>query len=188
MLDIIFAVSVLAAVIFFGALISVGNEHQRQAIDGLREQAVRWAEADLRLKRIHVLHTLRVESPKEWLDAVITKLLGSSPALLSISPWHQNELKAIVGVCKDGRRIVVSPVQPANFIKALKVKSHSRLQKSEVGPLGDHPRRVPVHELNIVTAGEFFDLEATSAWQKATGNRLEIERLYLFEVPPVRAK
>jgi hypothetical protein len=188
MLDTIFAVSVLAAVIFFGALISVGNEHQRQAIDSLREQTIHWAEADLRLKRIHVLHTQWVESPKEWLDRVLTRLLGASPVLLSISPWHQNEVKAIVGVCKDGRHMVVTPVQPARFIKALTAKPRSRLQKAEVGLLGDHPRRVPVHELNIVTAGEFFDLEAATAWQKAMGSRLEIERLYLFEVPPVRGK
>ena len=39
MLDILFALAVLAAVIIFGALISMGNERQRRAIDGLREQA-----------------------------------------------------------------------------------------------------------------------------------------------------
>jgi hypothetical protein len=119
---------------------------------------------------------------------VITRLLRASPAILSISPWQQNGAKAILGVCKDGRRMVVTPMQPARFVKALAVKSHSRLQKAEVGLLGDHPRRVPVHELNIVTAGEFFDLEAAAAWQKAMGSRLEIERLYLFEIPPVRGK
>ena len=51
MIDTIFAILVLGAVIFFGALLSIGNERQRKAIDGIREQASYWAEQDLRLKR-----------------------------------------------------------------------------------------------------------------------------------------
>jgi len=41
---------------------------------------------------------------------------------------------------------------------------------------------VPVYELSVVTAGVFFDLEAQNAWQQVTGETLEAERLYLFEV------
>lgn len=46
---------VIAAVLFFGALISLGNERQRQATDALRERATRWAEQDLRLKRARAM-------------------------------------------------------------------------------------------------------------------------------------
>ncbi len=188
MVDIVFAISVIAAVIFFGALISVGNERQRKAIDGLREQTVRWAEADLRMKRAHAFHTMPVESPEDWLDKVITHLFGASPALLSVSAWQRNGMEAIVGVCVDGRRMVVTPAKPDRFLKAIAIKPAGRLRKAEVNLLGDHPRRVPVHELSIITAGEFFDLEAATVWQEVVGDRLEIERLYLFEVPPMRAK
>lgn len=42
-MEIILAIVVAAAVVFFGALISMGNERQRRAIDELREQVVMWA-------------------------------------------------------------------------------------------------------------------------------------------------
>jgi len=186
MLDIVFAVSVLAAVILFGALISMGNERQRKAIDGLREQAVRWSEADLRLKRVRALHSFRSQEPMEWLDGVATRLFGISPTLTSLTTWKQNDIQAMLGLCQDGRHLVVTPIHPERFIKAISQRPRSRLQKAEVGILGDHPRRVPVYEMNIVTAGEFFDTEATICWEKVTGNRLEIERLFLFDVPLIR--
>jgi hypothetical protein len=43
MSDFVSLFMVIAAVLFFGALISVGNERQRKAIDGIREQASFWA-------------------------------------------------------------------------------------------------------------------------------------------------
>lgn len=186
MLDIVFAVSILAAVIFFGALISVGNERQRKAIDGLREQAIRWSEADLRLKRVRALHTFHTQAPLEWLEGITTRLIGLPPLLASLSPWQSNYAQALVGLCQDGRHLVVTPMLPNRFIKAISQKPRSRLLKAEVGILGDHPKRIPVYELNIVNAGEFFDLEASTVWEKVTSGRLEIERLYLFEVPPMR--
>ena len=45
-------------------------------------------------------------------------------------------------------------------------------------------QRVPTHEMNIVTCGPFFDLEAKLAWQQVCGAPLDAERLYMFEVPP----
>ena len=50
-MDAVLAIFVLGAVIFFGALISAGNERQRKALDGIREQTALWAMQDLRLKR-----------------------------------------------------------------------------------------------------------------------------------------
>jgi hypothetical protein len=186
MLDVVFALSVLAAVIFFGALISIGNERQRKAIDGIREQASRWAEQDLRLKRSRLMREVRVADPRQWLAGMVSRLLGPFPDLLALNPWEENDLQAIVVPCADGRKLVVTPVQPARFIKAVKVNGRGRLQKAEVSLLGDRPKRVPVHEMNIVTCGPFFDLEAKLAWKQVTGNALDAERLYLFEVPPVR--
>ena len=51
MTDLFLAVVVIGAVIAFGALISVGNERQRQAIDALHQAYKQWAVQDLRLKR-----------------------------------------------------------------------------------------------------------------------------------------
>ena len=185
MLDVLFALFVLVAVIFFGALISVGNERQRKAIDGIREQASHWAEQDLRLKRARAMREVRVPDARQWLNGVTARLLGTSPQLLAMNPWEGNNLKAIVCPCEDGRKLVMTPVPPAKFAKAVRVNGRSRLAKAEVGLLGDCPQRVPVHEMNIVTCGPFFDLEAKLAWQQVCGSPLEAERLYLFEVPAV---
>jgi len=187
MLDVLFALSVLAAVIFFGALISVGNERQRKAIDGIREQASFWAEQDLRLKRARAMRDVRVPDARQWLNGVTARLLGNSPQVLALNPWEENGLKAVLCPCQDGRKLVMTPVPPAQFVKAVQVKGRSRLAKAEVGLLGDRPARVPVHEMNIVTCGPFFDLEAKLAWHSVMGAPLDAERLYLFEVPPARS-
>ncbi len=49
--DLILAIIVIGAVIAFGALVSVGNERQRRAIDALHHAYKQWALQDLRLKR-----------------------------------------------------------------------------------------------------------------------------------------
>lgn len=188
MLDVLFALSVLAAVIFFGALISVGNERQRRAIDGIREQASFWAEQDLRLKRARAMRDVRVADARVWLNGVTARILGTSPQVLSLNPWQANGLKAVVCPCQDGRKLVLTPIPPDQFVKGVQIKGSSRLAKAEVGLLGDHPKRVPVHDMNIVTCGPFFDLEAKLAWQQVCGNPLDAERLYLFEVPSVRSR
>jgi len=184
MLDVIFTVSVLAAVILFGALISIGNERQRKAIDGIREQAAHWAEQDLRLKRARAMREVSVPDARQWLGGVATRLLGTSHQLLALNPWEQNGLRAVVCPCEDGRKLVMTPIPPAQFVKAVRVNRRSRLAKAEVGLLGDRPKKVSVYEMNIVTCGPFFDLEAKLAWQQVCGSPLDAERLYLFEVPP----
>lgn len=62
-MEIILAIVVGAAVIFFGALISIGNERQRRAIDALREQTVLWAMQDLRIKRERLAREVRIDDP-----------------------------------------------------------------------------------------------------------------------------
>jgi hypothetical protein len=119
---------------------------------------------------------------------VASRLLGTSPHVLALNPWEEAGLKALVCPCQDGRKLVVTPVPPGQFIQALKVRSRSRLARAEVGLLGDRPGRVPVHEMNIVTCGPFFDLEARLAWQQTTGSTLDAERLYLFEVAAVEKR
>ena len=185
MFDIIFTVSVLAAVILFGALISVGNERQRKAIDGIREQAAHWAEQDLHLKRARAMREVSIPDARQWLGGVTTRLLGTSHPLLTLNLWEQKGLRALVCPCEDGFKLVLTPIPPTQFVKAVRVNRRSRLAKAEVGLLGDRPQRVPVHEMNIVTCGPFFDLEAKLAWQQVCGAPLDAERLYLFEVPPV---
>ena len=183
MFETIMFLSVLGAVLFFGALISIGNERQRKAINGIREQAARWAETDIRLKR--AMRDVRVPDARQWLVGVAGKVLGSSPQILALNPWEENGLKAIVCPCEDGRKLVLTPELPSRFVKGVQPKGGNRLSKADVSLLGDRPKRAPVFEMNIVTCGPFFDLEARQVWQGVTGSRMEFDRLYLFEVPKV---
>ena len=186
MLDFVYVLTILAAVSLFGGLISIGNERQRKAIDGLREQAVRWAEADLRLKRARAMRDVQVTDPRAWLEGVVSHLLGVPAQIVQLTPWAENGLNAILAPCADGRNLVLTSSLPSAFVKASRVRGSRRLRNAEVGILGLHPGHVPVHEMNIVTCGTFFDLEAKLAWLQVTDSPLDSERLYLFEVPPAR--
>ena len=81
MTDAIFATLVLGAVIFFGALISVGNERQRKAIDALREEAEKWAMQDLRLKRGQIAKDIQIPNPLVWLANAAAKASGQAVSL-----------------------------------------------------------------------------------------------------------
>ena len=65
--DLFLATMVVGAIIAFGALLSVGNERQRRAIDKLHQAYKQWAVQDLRLKRGVASTQTRVEDLTAWL-------------------------------------------------------------------------------------------------------------------------
>ena len=182
-IDTLLAGSVFLAVILMGALISIGNERQRKALDRIREQVEAWSEEDIRIKREKLARQIQISDPKSWLEQVASAALGSAARLVTITPWQKNGATAVIGLCQDGRRLVFSPMPRKRFLELLKVKSKGALSSVEVGLLGDHPQRVPASELSIVNAGMFFDIEAGQAWQMLTGEPLPAPRLMMYEVP-----
>ena len=86
-MDAILAILVLGAVIFFGALISAGNERQRKALDGIREQTALWAMQDLRLKREKLARDVKVDDPIAWLNQVVAKVYATSCRPSSATGW-----------------------------------------------------------------------------------------------------
>jgi len=192
MLDTILAFVVLFAVLLFGALMVAGNERQRKAIDGLNISYSRWAEHDLMIKRAAAAKTVRVEDPKAWLDNIATQVFGLSPKTTTLSPWDAGEAKAMVAICPDGRKLVVTPILPVSFLKMITVRKRkgaaAAIARTTVGILGSRPGKVPCYELNIISAGTFFDVEAGQAWEKLFNEKLGVDRLYMFVVPPERAQ
>lgn len=177
------AIAVLFAILLLGALISAGNERQRKAIDGLREQAESWAEQDIRIKREKLARQLAVPDPLAWLEKVSAAALGSSAKLITVTSWQKEGLTAIVGLCQDGRRLVLSPLPRQRLLSNLKVKSKGALAGMQTTLLGDHPERAPHYELSIVSSGMFFDLEAAQVWLTLTGETLPAQRLTMYEIP-----
>ena len=171
-MEILLAIVVASAVIFFGALISVGNERQRRAIDGLREQVVLWAVQDLKIKREHLERNVQVPDPLAWLNKTASKVCGYDLTLQVLEIFE--EPQSLVCTSDDGSiRVVFSPLSPAD-LRRIKGGRHNRLsQITGHNPLLNLPKGVSIYELTVLNAGQLFDLELSLAWRALTGQNLD---------------
>ena len=178
-MEIILAIVVASAVIFFGALISMGNERQRKAIDGLREQVVLWAVQDLKIKREHLAQSVQVPDPVGWLNKTASRVCGYDLKLQVLEIFE--EPQSLVCTSGDGSaRIVFSPLSPAD-IHRIKSGKQNRLSQLTNNLLMFLPRGVEVHELSVLTGGHLFDLELSLAWKALTGRSNDLlERLWIY--------
>jgi len=178
-METVLAIVVVIAVIFFGALISMGNERQRKAIDGLREQTVLWAMQDLRIKHERLAREVRVDDPLGWLNKVATKVCGYNLNLQVVEAFE--EPPALICASGDGGRVVFSPLSPGE-IRQLKRDRHSRLsQYTDRNPLLSLPRGLSAHEISVLNTGIAFDLELQLAWKGLTSQSVEqMERVWMY--------
>lgn len=182
-MEILLAIVVASAVIFFGALISMGNERQKRAIDGLREQVVLWAVQDLKIKREHLARTIDVIDPLGWLNKAASKVCGYNLKLQVFEIFE--EPQALVCISGEGGiKIVFSPLSPVD-VQRLKNSKQSRLsQYTDHNPLLHLSKSIIIHELSVLSEGYLFDLELALAWQALTGNKLESSnRFWMYEYP-----
>lgn len=181
-MEILLAIVVASAAIFFGALISMGNERQRRAIDGLREQVVLWAVQDLKIKRKHLEQTIQVPDPLGWLNKTASKVSGYELKLHILEIFE--EPQSLVCSSGDGSaRVIFSPLSPSD-IRRIKNGKQNRLSQF-VGnqPLLFLPKNVNVYELSILNEGHLFDLELDLVWQSLTGRNLKMaNRLWMYEI------
>ena len=180
-MEIVLAIVVVVAVIFFGALISMGNERQRKAIDELREQTVLWAMQDLRIKRERLVRDVRVNDPLGWLNQVATKVCGCNLNLQVVETFE--EPRALICATGDSSKVVFSPLSPGE-IRSIKRDRRSRLsQFADRNPLLSLPRNAIAYELSVLNGGLLFDLELPIVWNTLTGQKLEkMERIWVYRV------
>ena len=180
-MEIILAIVVASAVIFFGALISMGNERQRKAIDSLREQVVNWAVQDLKIKRKHLEQTVQVPDPLGWLNKATSKICGYDLKLQVLEMFE--EPQSLVCTAGGGSaRVVFSPLSPADLRRIKSGKQNRLSQFAGHNPLLFLPRSVDVHELSVLNGGHLFDLELALAWNALTGQTLELaNQLWMYE-------
>ncbi|GER78869.1 MAG: hypothetical protein HZC39_13355 [Chloroflexi bacterium] len=181
-MEIILALVVAVAVIFFGALISAGNERQRKAIDGLRDQVVMWATQDLRIKREKLARDVRVDDPLGWLNRVATKVCGYDMDLQVVEAFDTPQA-LICGSAEGNSKIILSPHSP-NDIRLIRRDKRSRLsQYAERNPLFSLPRNTTCHELSVLSCGILFDLELPLAWKGLTGQVLgQSDCLWMYRI------
>lgn len=178
-MDVILAILVLGAVIFFGALISAGNERQRKALDGIREQAALWAMQDLRLKREKLEQNVIVDDPVVWLNQVVAKVYGENLNLIISEILDEPQVLVCLG--KGERKLLLSPTSP-NDLRNLTKKHKSKLSSiGNANPLMSLPRSIEKIEISILNAGIFFDLELPIAWKLITGHET-MGNLWLYNL------
>ena len=185
MLEVVLAVSVLAAVVVVGVLISIGNERQRKAIEQLREDLHGWALRDLEIKRETASREIQIVDPLAWLNAAAQKATGVAWDLRAIAKVLDNP-EAIVVTASDGGYLMFSPVQPSQVKKLLK----GPRRRTKTGPLPSEFRmatrgrtKMESYELSALNAGIFFDLEAERVWRMVADRPLNSNRLWLYEFP-----
>lgn len=179
-MEILLAMVVAAAVIFFGALISMGNERQRRAIDMLREQVVLWAVQDLKIKREHLARTVQVPDPLAWLNRIASKVCGYDLNLQVLETFE--EVQSLV--CTSGGdnvKVIFSPFSPVE-IRQIKRRKQNRLhQIIEQNPILHLPKGVSVLELSVLNSGVFFDMELALVWKSLTNYSIKnADRIWVY--------
>ena len=180
-MEIILALVVALSVIFFGALISLGNERQKRAIDGLREQVVLWVRQDISIKRRSLIQDLKFDNPQTWLSQIASKVCGTSLDLAIENTYKEPQA---ISCRQDGGidKFLFSPISPSDIRHLKESKRHRLGQFIEGNPLFSLPKDVRVYELSTLNAGTFFDLEVDRLWFEMTGQTVQSQNhLWMYQ-------
>jgi hypothetical protein len=181
-MEIILAIVVVVAVIFFGALISMGNERQCKAIDGLREQAVLWAIQDLRIKRERLAQNVRVDDPIGWFNQTATRVCGFDLKLQFQEAF--DEPQGLKFTSEDGvSKVVFSPLSQMEITRLRSVRRGRLSQFPEQNPLLALPRGIKPIEISVLNCGILFDLELPLAWKGVAGQHLgQTDCIWMYKI------
>ena len=178
-MEMVLALAVVVAVIIFGALISVGNERQRRAIDRLREQVVSWAIQDLNIKTEKLASEVRIDDPLGWLNKVATRIVGANMNL-QMMEYFESPTALVCAMGDDGGWAVFSPFSPLDIRRARKERKSQLLQYANNNPLMSLPRGTDVYEITTLNAGLLFGLELPLAWKSLSGQEIRQTRIWLY--------
>lgn len=180
MTDLFLAVVVLAAVIAFGALISVGNERQRRAIDALHQAYKQWAVQDLRLKRGTVSTQIRIENLTAWLTKTTSLAFGRKSMVMDYQ-LHNTPVSTVeFHDAEVGTTIVCTLESPDVLLPILRKKRQVLRGELRSNPLYLVGRKTPAVELSMLNAGAMFDIELPIAWHTLTGQVTEADILWAY--------
>ena len=181
-MEIILAIVVASAVVFFGALISMGNERQRRAIDGLREQVVLWAVQDLKIKRDNLAQAVQVPDPVEWLNKTASRICGYDLKLQVLDFFE--EPQSLICASGDGNvKVVFSPLSPTDIHRMKRGRQNRLSQFAGQNPILHLSKGVNIHELSVLNSGHLFDLEVALAWKSLTNQSIKnTERIWMYSI------
>jgi len=158
----------------------MGNERQRRALDGIREQTALWALQDLRLKREKLAREVKVDDPVKWLNTVVTRACGESLGLTVTEVFDTPQTL----VCMDGnsQQVTISLASPTDVRRMKRERKNKLLNVSNGHPLLNLPQRVEQVEISILNGGIFFDLELPLAWKLLSGMKTTgIDKVWMYQ-------
>lgn len=182
MIDYLLALTVIIALIVFGALISVGNERQRKAIDSISRQTQAWAIEDLRLKRGQVEANISIDNPIAWLNAAASRVLGRQTQL-SAPEITENPFAVSFVDHYSGETLVFSLLSPEALRKLSREKRSELSKRTSQHPLIPWRKGITPFEMTMLNAGIRFDLELSVAWKEITKEQVNSERLWAYILP-----
>jgi hypothetical protein len=182
MIDYLLALTVLIALIVLGALISVGNERQRKAIDSISRQTQAWAIEDLRLKRGQVEANISVDNPIAWLNTAASRVLGRQTQL-SVPEIAEHPLAISFVDQYTGETLVFSLLSPKMLRKLSREKRSELSKRTNQHPLIPLRKGIAPLEMTILNAGIRFDIELPVAWKEITKKQTNREKLWVYVIP-----
>lgn len=178
--ELLLTVAVVASVVFFGALITRGNERQRRAIEKLHTAYKQWAIHDLRIKRGVASNQIKIEDLTAWLKKVTSQAFGRETIVLD---YHKHE-SPVTSIefhdASNGSTVVCALESPDEVKNILKKKRPTIAGDLRINPIFRFGKKTPVVELSLLNAGVLFDLELPMAWDAFTGQQTETETLWAY--------
>lgn len=180
MTDLLLALVVVGAVIAFGALISIGNERQRRAIDALHQAYKQWAVQDLRLKRGTVSSQTRIEDITAWLTNATSLAFGHKTNVMNYQ-LHQTPIPTIEFHDTELDSTVICTLEsPQTLLRMSRKRSAVFRSELSTNPVYRIDKKTPAFELSILNAGAMFDVELPIVWNKLTGQESESDTLWVY--------
>ena len=179
-MEIMLAVVVVVAVIFFGALISIGNERQRRAIDALQHAYKQWAVQDLRIKRGAVSAQTQIEDISAWLTKTTSLAFGRKTIVMDYQ-LHKTPVTTVeLHDAELGSTIICTLESPEVLMSILRKKSSGLRGELRSNPIFRVGKKTTVVEISMLNAGSMFDIELPLAWDILTGQVTRCNTLWAY--------
>jgi len=178
--ELLLTVAVVASVVFFGALITRGNERQRRSIDKLHAAYKQWAMHDLRIKRGVASNQIKIGDLTAWLKKVTAQAFGRETIVLD---YYKHE-SPIVSIefhdASSGNTVVCALESPDEVKTILKKKRPTIAGDLRTNPIFRLGKKTDAVELSLLNTGVMFDLELPVAWTLLTGHQTSSETLWAY--------
>ena len=178
--ELLLTVAVVASIVFFGALITRGNERQRRSIEKLHTAYKQWAMHDLRIKRGVAGNQIKIEDLTAWLKKVTAQAFGRETIVLDYYR-HESPIPSIeFHDASTGNTVVCALESPDEVKTILKKKRPTIAGDLRTNPIFRFGKKTQAVELSLLNAGMLFDLELPIAWEALAGRQTEAGTLWAY--------